>query len=287
MKGRIIEDMSLFLLKEGYILKGLNSTFDILARKGDKTLLVKVVQDANSLNASQIGQMKSIASYISGSPLIIAETASYALEGNVVYSRYGVVTVTLSTFKECVRKSSPFIRASKAGLTASVDGIRLRGAREKEGYSMNSLAKRIGVSNRMIAKYENEDAEINVNHALRIYNLFGEDVFNRIDIFSRPSMDCIEVSSDVSMKYASLGFNVFEAARKPFEIISRKDNEVILTSVGDIVNKDTMSLARIINAENLLVFKSKKPKTESPSISKEDFLEFEEANEIIKFLKEF
>ncbi|MFH0798498.1 MAG: hypothetical protein V1906_03745, partial [Candidatus Woesearchaeota archaeon] len=135
--------------------------------------------------------------------------------------------------------------------------------------------------------YENEDAEINVNHALKIYDLFGEDVFNRIDIFSRPSMDCIEVRSDISVKYASLGFNVFEATRKPFEIISRKDNEVILTSVGDILNKDAASLARIIDAENLVVFKNKKPKTESASISREDFLEFEEAGEIIKFLKEF
>ncbi|MFH0798299.1 MAG: helix-turn-helix domain-containing protein, partial [Candidatus Woesearchaeota archaeon] len=157
MKGRIIADLSLFLLKEGYMLKGLNSAFDILARRNDKTLLIKVIQDANSLNASQIMQMKNIASYISGSPLIVAETASYALEGNVVYSRYGVVTITLDTFKECVRKSSPFVRASKAGLTASVDGTKLKGAREKGGYSMNSLAKRIGVSNRMIAKYENED----------------------------------------------------------------------------------------------------------------------------------
>ncbi len=44
---------------------------------------------------------------------------------------------------------------------------------------------------------------------------------------------------------------------------------------------------RIIGAENLVVFKNKKPKAESASISKEDFMEFEEANEIIKFLKEF
>ena len=37
----------------------------------------------------------------------------------------------------------------------------------------------------MIAKYENEDSEVTISKAMKIYDIFGQDVFNEVNIFSR------------------------------------------------------------------------------------------------------
>jgi predicted transcriptional regulator len=287
MKRDLVEDMILFLVNQGYILKNMDSGFDVLARKKDKTLLIKVVKDANSLNPEMVYQMKNIASYINGVPMILAESAGNMLEDNVVYSRNGVVTLNLETLKGCVKANLPYVKSSKAGLIVSIDGGELKKLREESGYSLNTLAKKVGVTSRMVARYENENADVSFINALKIYDLFGDSVFNCVDVFSRPTIDRIDASSDISLKYAQLGFNVLETIRSPFNIVARKEKEIILTSVGDKVSKHVNSLSKLLDADNLLVFNHRKPKVDMPVIAKDEFLEFEKSNEILKFLKEF
>ena len=83
-----------------------------------------------------------------------------------------------------------------------------------------------------------------------------------------------------------MGFEASDAKKSPFDIIARKDNELILTEVGDKTRPDFSSLSKLLDADNLVIFKKKKPK-DVPAVTKEEFLEFEKANQLIKFLKEF
>ena len=57
--------------------------------------------------------------------------------------------------------------------------------------------------------------------------------------------------------------------------------------VGDIEDKELSFLAKLLETDNLIIFNRKKPKIETPVIAKEEFLDFEKAKELIKFLKEF
>ena len=61
---------------------------------------------------------------------------------------------------------------------------------------------------------------------------------------------------------------------------------IIFTQVSDKPNPQSQSLARLIDADNLIIFKKKKPKN-IPSMTKKEFLDYEEAKELIKFVKEF
>lgn len=283
----MLDKVNIFLLKKEFAIKNLaRACFDVLARKGDQILLIKVLEDANSISRQYSDEMGTVAAYINASPLIIAEKAGDKLEDNIVYSRFEIYTLNFSTFFNCVNNRFPFIKRGKAGLTASVIGKKLKEKREELGYSLNALSKKIGVTSRMVIKYENENSEVTINRAMKIYNMFGHQVFNEVNVFTQHRQPQSKFETEVSRKYIELGFDANETKKTPFDIIARKDDEIILTEVSDNANQHVQSLSRLLDADNLVIFQKKKPKN-VPSMTKEEFMDFEKANELVKFLKEF
>ncbi len=290
MKDKLIDKLGVFLLKGGFTVKSLTRTcFDLLARKQDKILLIKALEDANSVTKEYVDEMNKVASYIGAVPIIISEKAGNRLDDNVLYTRFNMYTLNFNTFVNSIKNRFPFVKRTQAGFTVSVAGNKLREKREQMGYSSNYLSKRIGVTSRMIDKYEKGNSRVTMTKAIRIYNIFGEKVFNELNIFASiaPKTEIESgYKSDVSRKYGELGFKAADTSRTPFDIIAKKDNEIILTGVGDKTKKDFASLSKLLDADNLVIFRKKKPKN-VPAVTKEEFLEFEKANELIKFLKEF
>lgn len=230
--------------------------------------------------------MNAVASYMNASPLIIAEKAGDKLENNIVYSRFDMYTLNLSTFVQCIDNKFPFIKRGKAGLTASIVGKKLKEKREELGYSLNALSKKLGVTSRMVTKYENENSEVTINKAMKIYDVLGHQVFSQIEVFTQREQGESKFETAVSKKYMELGFDATETKKTPFDIIAKKDKEIILTEVSDKVNPQLQSLSKLIEADNLVIFKKKKPK-DIPAMTKKEFMDFEKANELVKFLKEF
>ena len=287
MKQALLDKVNIFLLKRGFTIKNLTRTcFDVLARRNEQIFLVKVLEDANSIGKEHTEEMLSVAAYIGASPVIIADKAGDKLEDNVVYTRFEIYTLNYNTFLNCINNRFPFIKRSHAGLTASVAGKKLKEKREESGYSLNSLSKKIGVTSRMMAKYENEDSEITVNKAKKLYDIFGYQVFEQVDVFSGNKQPKSKFESKVSRKYVELGFDATETKKTPFDIIAKKGKEIILTEVSDKVNPQMQPLSKLLDADNLVIFRKKKPKN-IPSMTKKEFMEFDEANELVKFLKEF
>ncbi|MBS3101407.1 helix-turn-helix domain-containing protein [Candidatus Woesearchaeota archaeon] len=287
MKQTLLDKAGIFLLRKGFTIKNLTRTcFDILARRGGQILLVKVLEDANSISRQYTEEMISVASYANASPLMVAEKAGSRLEDNIIYSRFNIYTLNFNTFASCVNNKFPFIKRSQAGLTASIVGKRLKEKREEHGYSLNALSKKIGVTSRMIMKYENENSEVTINKAMKIYDLFGHHVFNEVDVFMQQKQPKSKFETEVSRKYVELGFDATETKKTPFDIMAKKDNELIFTEVSDKVNPQMQSLSKLLDADNLVIFRKKKPKN-LPSMTKKEFMDFEKANELVRFLKEF
>lgn len=287
MKQTLLDRVSIFLLRKGFTLKNLTRTcFDILARRDEQILLIKVLEDANSVSREFTQEMISVASYIGASPLIIAEKAGSKLEDNIVYSRFDIYTINFGTFANCISRKFPFIRRSKAGLTASVSGKELKEKREELGFSLNALSKMVGVTGRMMIKYENENSEITINKAMKLYDILGHEVFNEVNVFGQCMQPKSRFETEVSKKYIELGFDAIETRKTPFDIIAKKDDEIILTEVSDKVNPQMQSLSKLLEADNLVIFHKKKPKN-MPSMTKKEFMDFDKANELVKFLKEF
>ena len=287
MKNKIIDKLAVFLLKDGFTVKTLTRTcFDLLARRDDKILLIKVLEDANAMSKEYTDAMNLVSSYIGAVSIIISEKAGNKLEDNVLYTRFDLYTLNFNTFVNSIKNKFPFVRRTQAGFTISIAGNKLKRKREEKGYSLNYLSKKVGVTSRMIDKYEKGNSEITISKAMKIYNIFGPNVFNEINIFSGKNKIQSNYKSDLSKKYIDLGFEASDTNKTPFDIIAKKENELILTGVGDKTRRDFSSLSKLLDADNLVIFKKKKPK-DIPAVTKEEFLEFEKANELIKFLKEF
>jgi len=63
MKTEIIDKLAVFLLKDGFTVKTLTRTcFDLLARKQDRILLIKVLEDANSVSKEYTDAMSVVSS---------------------------------------------------------------------------------------------------------------------------------------------------------------------------------------------------------------------------------
>lgn len=287
MKQTLLEKTVFFLLKKGFTIKSLTRTcFDILARKESLILLLKILEDANAISKEYTEEMKKIASYINASPIIITEKAGSKLQNNVVYSRFGIFTLNIETFKNSIENKFPFISRSKAGLIAFVRGEKLKQKREQLGLSLNALSKKLGVSTRMVTKYESGNQEITLKKAFKLYDIFGGEVFNKINLFDSILKRETNVKTPITKKYTQLGFDASDVKKSPFKVIAKKEKEIILTEVGDKTNPNLQPLSKLIDALDLVIFKKKKPK-HIPSMTKKEFLEFEKSQELIKFLKEF
>ena len=142
MKSNLIDKLGIFLLKDSFTVKTLTRTcFDLLARKQDKILLIKVLEDANAVTKEYTEAMNTVSSYIGAVPIIIAEKAGNKLEDNVLYTRFNLYTLNFSTFVNSIKNKFPFVRRTQAGFTVSVSGDKLRKEREEKGYSLNYLSK--------------------------------------------------------------------------------------------------------------------------------------------------
>ena len=287
MKQGLIDEVGILLLKRGFTVKSLTrGCFDLVARKDITILLIKMLEDADSISEEYAIAMRKVSSYIDASPVIIAKTAGSYLEDGVVYSRFGVYTLNYHTFSSVLQNTLPFILSNRAGLTASVIGEKLKRKREESGYSLGEVSRKVGVSKRMIAKYESGLADVSVNKAYPLYKIFGSGIFRKINILESWKAVPESKKSEVAKKYANLGFEADDTKKVPFDVIARKGKEIILTEVGDKTNPQLLPLQKLIEADTLMIFKEKKPK-KIPALTKKDFLDFESAKELIKFLKEF
>jgi putative transcriptional regulator len=287
MKRTLLEDVSVMLLRHSFTVKSLTrSCFDLVGRKGSSILLIKALEDANSISEEYAAAMKHLSGYIDAAPLIVAEKAGALLEEGVVYSRFGVYTLNPGTFAEGLNKSLPFLMAGRAGLTAAIVGERLRQKREERGYSAGVLSRKMGVSRRMIDRYESGQSDVSMSKARALYRLFGSGIFRKVDVFRERQREQDDVHSDVAKKYGTLGFEAADTTKVPFDVIARREKDIIFTEVGDVANPQLLPLQKLIEAKLLVVFSKKKPKG-VPALTKKEFLEMESASEILKFLKEF
>ena len=274
------------LLKGGFMVKRITGCFDIIARKGSQILLAKFLEDANSVTEDAASEMRKISSYLGASTLIIAEKVGSLLEDDVVYTRFGIQTINLDTLKDCMAQHNPIARSSKAGISAMVNGEKLREARTAQGYSAAELSRVLRVSRSMVAKYEKDFSEISISRATKLYDIFGEKVFDSIDVLGMRHAPVSNPESNISRKYVTLGFSAADTKKAPFDIIAKKGNEIILTEVGDIVSEQLQALTKLLDADELIIFKRNKPRNR-PALTKGEFLEFGSSDELIKFVKEF
>ena len=295
-RSQLTDELCRMLLRHGYAIKCVSkSCFDIVARGTHATVLLRILKDVNALTSQGAEEMRRFSRMAKAVPVVIAESAGKPLEDGVLYLRAGIYTVSVRTFEEALKGRFPVLLSTPAGITCSLSGEALRAKREEGGLSRSDLSRRLGISPKMVDRYESDSSEVTVGKGKRLYDLFGEDVFSPVNLFDAPRDERRLLSekspselSDIAAKYAQLGFDVTELRKAPFDMAARDGRELILTDVGEKVNPEMHSLARLIDADNLLIFEGRRPKEEEvPAMAKDEFLELAQARKLVRFLKKF
>ncbi|MFA5862404.1 MAG: transcriptional regulator [Candidatus Thermoplasmatota archaeon] len=254
MRATLLAQTREILDRAGYYLSTDSAlrplSFDIVARRDDELLLLKVLTNVDGLTEPVANELRIIAQFLDAAPLVVGErSSSRPLEDGAVYLRYGVNIVTFDTLREYLQDGvEPLVYAAPGGFYVNLDGAKLRALREGRGLSLGDLAQAAGVSRRAIGMYE-EGMGAMVEVAMRLEDFLEETLALPSNPFQAappqaPQPDDIKTSlhglgpgfeGTVLRHMTGLGFRVMPTMKSPFSAISKENlgPDVVLSGVAD------------------------------------------------------
>lgn len=214
-------------------------------------LLLKILSNIDGLNEQTALEVRRLAKHLFASPLLVGEkTRDQFLERGAVYFRYGIPTLSLPTLADCIiEEELPLVYAAHGGLYVRIDGLKMRQLRLERGISLGALASELGVSRRTISKYETESMDTSVDVALRIEEIFEEELIQPVNPFAKGSVDDArsQVTDNILRLLLEIGFEVVPASQAPFNAITRDEDLVVLTGVSKF-SQSMLKKARLMSS---------------------------------------
>ncbi|MCS3901936.1 transcriptional regulator [Methanococcus voltae] len=262
------------------------SCFDLIARKGNTRLLIKVLKNIDSLSSEQSQELYKIASIVSATPLIIgSRTRNSLMEDEVVYERHHIKAITPKTFKNQIAGRPPVVYADRGGFFVNIDGNVLKRTREQLNISVGELAEISRVSRKTIYKYEQNEANPSAEVAIKIeeyldvplvkgLHIIREDSekinikVNNVEKIEKIEMEKREINnkkqiplnstvaeeegfkSNVLDLFKDLGFNITETTKAPFDALGEdKENSknLLFTNIQESSNEEVKRKALLVN----------------------------------------
>jgi len=253
MYTAVVESVLRILSKAGFDVTDLIETkprcFDVVARKGNVVLLIKVLYNADSLKSEMAYDMKLVAKLLGASSLVVGERfKSDYLERGVVYNRYGLPVINTATFYDFIIEGiHPVIYSAPGGYYVKLNKEKIKEARERKGLTLGMLARKLGVSRRVIKKYEG-GADASLENAAKLEELLGEYIVKEIDLLNFTELDEVkEIKPDdlnkneaeIVEQLKNIGLNVYAVKHAPFDIVSKilerkNEGEAILAGVRQV-----------------------------------------------------
>ncbi|MBC7115092.1 MAG: putative transcriptional regulator [Archaeoglobi archaeon] len=310
MKNSLIERTLEVLHEAGFAVSEICSyrsrSFDLAARRDELLILLKLLSNIDGINREIAEEMKRIAAYLSGSPVIVGERVGFRpLERGVVYYRYDIPSVSVETLYDyLVEDSPPLVYSSPGGFYVSIDGEALRRRRLEEGLSLGDIASYLGTSRRTISKYE-EGMDATIDNALKLEELLGAVLIKSIDFLNirKP----VEIDENIEAKLneieklvierlKNLGFDVLPTLHSPFDTISKDELSTLLVTVHRRIEalkrraRLLRSLSEIACAHSVFILDSScsVPKNieGNPVVNREELEDFDDSKELIEVIYE-
>ncbi len=233
-------------------------SFDLAARREDILLILKILSNIDGLNEKTAMEIRRLAKYLWGRPLLVGEkTRDHELEQGVVYFRYGVPTVSISTLADWILEGvPPLVYAAHGGLYVKIDGTLLRQLRLGRGISLGSLASELSVSRRTVSKYETESMDTSIEVAIRLEEIFSQELIKPVNLtrsdkqgFDLKQFD--KIGDKTLQLLAHIGFDVFLTAQSPFNAITQNEELIVLTAISKF-SSTMMKKAKIMSSLSIV-----------------------------------
>jgi len=218
-------------------------SFDIVARRDDLLLVVRIVVNIDSISRETTNELKTIGNHLSASVVIVGKkSTSGVLEPGVVYSRYAIPIINLETLEDLfLHGIEPFSHSAHGGIYVSFNGELLQRTRIKSKIPLSTLAEIAGVSKRTIQLYEN-GMDVSVDTAFRLEEFLGMPLILSTSILGQLFEDlggqsislkkCDSFVKEVLRSLQRMGTPVVPIYRCPFNAFTGKDKSIIITGIS-------------------------------------------------------
>ncbi len=247
MQATVVDSVLKILNKAGFNVADLVETkprcFEIIAKKDENLLLVKVLYNIDSLKPEIAEDMKSVSMLLKASPIIVGERFKFSyLDRGVVYNRYGLPVINTATLYDLIiDRIPPVIYSAPGGYYVRLDSNKIKEVREELGISLGVLAKELGISRRAVKKYE-EGVDTSVENALKLEDILETNVVKAIDILrfmgreinEQRDIGLSEEEAEIVEQLRYLGIRVYPIRHAPFDLIFKPIDELVLTGIRQV-----------------------------------------------------
>ncbi|ASI99915.1 transcriptional regulator [Thermococcus celer] len=304
-RERLIRTVEAILRGTGYRTARMDfrgSCFDVVASGLFLLLFIKVATNIDTVTEEQAEDLKRLSRFFRASPLIVGvKTKNTELEEGVVYERFGIYALRPETLYDIlVENELPAIFAERGGFYVRINGELLRELREKHGYSVNELARILGVSRKSLINYERGEQAVSLEVAVRLEELFDEPLAEPIDVLHSAVEARLDVTPETPLereileRLRNLGLGVVKVRKAPFNAVTKEDEFSILTGIDEkktrsMVRRAEMvaEVGRIINSDGVFILEKTRTEVvgEVPLIPKERLKEIRDADELIEMIE--
>ncbi len=285
------------------------SCFDLVARRGDNLILIKVLSNIDALTETDAITLQLVAHFFNATPLIVGEkTRRGPLTRGVVYKRYGVSTIAPTSFLRMVSEEEmPREFIQRGGRFVAIDGARLREVRIAHGMSKEVLADCIQVSTRAILAYERDEMDVSADVAHQLEEVLETDLIIPIDLMTggvvRETLtppDRSEHIPDLERRvnefFERLGMRVLWTDRAPFHVAAKEKGPPVISGVGSLRSwslqrrlKIIRSVSEVTEADAVLIVddgQAEECVSDLPVIRQVELEEIDKKRELKKIIKE-
>jgi putative transcriptional regulator len=241
--------------------------FDLVARRDNTLLIIKVLTNINALSEEVAEELKVLSELLKGHSLLVGERGGVGfLENNVVYDRFGIQAISPETLKSHLLDGTPLkVYAAPGGFYVNLDNKRLLELRQQQNISLGLFARSVKVSRRTVRMYE-DGMNARVEYASRIEELLGDTVTLSIDILKTnckkdyyQEKEVKTISSymrkerlkdfqrEVFSILKKVGYEITPMGRCPFDAVSKDKERILLTCIHKY-NKNLHKKAKIVSS---------------------------------------
>ncbi len=268
-----------------FISTGKRSTFDVVAKKGENLILIKILTNVDAFKKEQAASLKCLASKLYASAILVGEkTKTGKLLDGVVYERYGIHVVTPKTLEDSLSGEMPIKKYWKGRIIAKLDSTDLSKLLDKEG--IKPIANTLGVSEEAVYMYK-KGMGIDISKAKNLNKEYGVNL-KPFNILSPPEPERPKIAGYLK-DLENLGFEVIPAY-SGFDAIAKEKEKLIVAKKTVITKRTTDYLkgaGEFLNGHPLLVSNVKQDAVDRiPVIRESEIKSAKKSKDIIKLVKE-
>jgi len=224
----LIQKIGTMLEKRGFDHWAYSGCFDIIAKKRRDMMLLKVLDNIDSLQESQANNLRVLSRNLGAFACLVGTHTRYErLDDDVIYTRFDVPSFTPSALEHILDGNPPHVYRAKGGFFVEVEPSKMSKAREKKGLTQEELARRVGVTKKSIYEHEHRTMKAIKETVENIEKILKDDLtvpFNlKIEISNVSNNPKTGFEKSVGMDLKKIGFRVDYVYQTPFNIIAKEE----------------------------------------------------------------